>query len=47
MLKQRTLRQLARTVGIGLHSGTKVELVLRPAAPRPASCSAASTSIRP
>ena len=32
MLKQRTLRQLARTVGIGLHSGTKVELVLRPAA---------------
>ncbi|HQR21344.1 MAG TPA: UDP-3-O-acyl-N-acetylglucosamine deacetylase [Burkholderiaceae bacterium] len=32
MLKQRTLRQKARTVGIGLHSGTKVELVLRPAA---------------
>jgi len=32
MLKQRTLRQRARTVGIGLHSGTKVELVLRPAA---------------
>jgi UDP-3-O-[3-hydroxymyristoyl] N-acetylglucosamine deacetylase len=32
MLKQRTLRQLARTVGIGLHSGTKVQLVLRPAA---------------
>jgi UDP-3-O-[3-hydroxymyristoyl] N-acetylglucosamine deacetylase len=32
MLKQRTLRQIARTVGIGLHSGTKVELVLRPAA---------------
>ena len=32
MLKQRTLKQLARTVGIGLHSGTKVELVLRPAA---------------
>jgi UDP-3-O-[3-hydroxymyristoyl] N-acetylglucosamine deacetylase len=32
MLKQRTLRQQARTVGIGLHSGTKVELVLRPAA---------------
>ncbi|HJW53431.1 MAG TPA: UDP-3-O-acyl-N-acetylglucosamine deacetylase [Burkholderiaceae bacterium] len=31
MLKQRTLRQKARTVGIGLHSGTKVELVLRPA----------------
>ena len=32
MLKQLTLRQRARTVGIGLHSGTKVELVLRPAA---------------
>jgi len=32
MLRQRTLRQKARTVGIGLHSGTKVELMLRPAA---------------
>jgi UDP-3-O-[3-hydroxymyristoyl] N-acetylglucosamine deacetylase len=32
MLKQRTLKRIARTVGIGLHSGTKVELVLRPAA---------------
>jgi UDP-3-O-[3-hydroxymyristoyl] N-acetylglucosamine deacetylase len=32
MLKQRTLRQLVRAVGIGLHSGTKVSLVLRPAA---------------
>jgi UDP-3-O-[3-hydroxymyristoyl] N-acetylglucosamine deacetylase len=32
MLKQRTLKQIARTVGIGLHSGTKVQLVLRPAA---------------
>lgn len=32
MLKQRTLKRVARTVGIGLHSGTKVELVLRPAA---------------
>jgi UDP-3-O-[3-hydroxymyristoyl] N-acetylglucosamine deacetylase len=32
MLKQRTLKKIARTVGIGLHSGTKVELVLRPAA---------------
>ncbi len=31
MLKQRTLKRIARTVGIGLHSGTKVELVLRPA----------------
>jgi UDP-3-O-[3-hydroxymyristoyl] N-acetylglucosamine deacetylase len=32
MLKQRTLKQLIRAVGIGLHSGTKVTLVLRPAA---------------
>lgn len=32
MLKQRTLKQIARTVGIGLHSGTKVQLALRPAA---------------
>lgn len=32
MLRQRTLKSLVRTVGIGLHSGTKVELVLRPAA---------------
>lgn len=32
MLKQRTLKSLIRTVGIGLHSGTKVELILRPAA---------------
>lgn len=33
MLRQRTIKQLTRTVGIGLHSGRKVELVLRPAAP--------------
>ena len=33
MVKQRTLKSLVRTVGIGLHSGAKVELVLRPAAP--------------
>jgi len=32
MLKQRTLKSLVRTVGIGMHSGTKVELILRPAA---------------
>ncbi len=32
MLKQRTLKQIARSVGIGLHSGTKVKLALRPAA---------------
>ncbi len=33
MLKQRTIKQVTRTVGIGLHSGYKVELVLRPALP--------------
>jgi UDP-3-O-[3-hydroxymyristoyl] N-acetylglucosamine deacetylase len=32
MVRQRTLKSLVRTVGIGLHSGAKVELVLRPAA---------------
>jgi UDP-3-O-[3-hydroxymyristoyl] N-acetylglucosamine deacetylase len=32
MLKQRTIKQLVRTTGVGLHSGTKVELTLRPAA---------------
>jgi len=33
MLRQRTLKQIVRATGIGLHSGTKVELTLRPAAP--------------
>lgn len=33
MLRQRTLRQKIETTGIGLHSGTKVRLVLRPAPP--------------
>jgi UDP-3-O-[3-hydroxymyristoyl] N-acetylglucosamine deacetylase len=33
MLKQRTDKQLVKTIGVGLHSGTKVELTLRPAAP--------------
>ena len=32
MLKQRTIKQQVRTIGVGLHSGTKVELTLRPAA---------------
>lgn len=32
MLKQRTIQQRVRTTGVGLHSGTKVELTLRPAA---------------
>ena len=33
MLKQCTLRRTVSTVGIGLHSGRRVKLVLRPAAP--------------
>ncbi len=33
MWKQRTLKTLVRTTGIGLHSGAKVTLALRPAAP--------------
>nr|WKF57389.1 UDP-3-O-acyl-N-acetylglucosamine deacetylase [Paraburkholderia busanensis] len=32
MLKQRTIKQIVKTVGIGVHSGRKVELTLRPAA---------------
>jgi len=32
MIYQQTLASIARTVGIGLHSGTRVELQLRPAA---------------
>lgn len=31
MLKQRTIQHQVKTVGIGVHSGTKVELTLRPA----------------
>ncbi len=31
MLKQRTIRQVIKTTGIGLHSGMRVELTLRPA----------------
>ncbi|HEY8101508.1 MAG TPA: UDP-3-O-acyl-N-acetylglucosamine deacetylase [Burkholderiaceae bacterium] len=33
MLKQRTVKQLVTTIGVGLHSGTKVSLTIRPAAP--------------
>src|SRR6202165_5245814 len=31
MLKQRTLKTVVRATGVGLHTGQKVELVLRPA----------------
>jgi UDP-3-O-[3-hydroxymyristoyl] N-acetylglucosamine deacetylase len=33
MLKQRTLKTTIRTTGVGLHTGARVEIVLRPAAP--------------
>ena len=33
MLRQRTLRTATRTTGVGLHTGARVELVLRPAPP--------------
>jgi UDP-3-O-[3-hydroxymyristoyl] N-acetylglucosamine deacetylase len=33
MLQQRTIKSLTRAVGVGVHSGQKVELTLRPAQP--------------
>ena len=33
MLQQRTLKSLTRAVGVGLHSGERVEITLRPAQP--------------
>ena len=33
MLQQRTLKSITRAIGVGLHSGQRVELTLRPAAP--------------
>ena len=33
MLRQRTLKSITRAVGVGLHSGQRVEITLRPAAP--------------
>jgi UDP-3-O-[3-hydroxymyristoyl] N-acetylglucosamine deacetylase len=33
MIRQRTIKSLTRAVGVGVHSGQKVELILRPAAP--------------
>ena len=33
MLKQRTLKNIIRAVGVGLHTGQKVTMTLRPAAP--------------
>jgi UDP-3-O-[3-hydroxymyristoyl] N-acetylglucosamine deacetylase len=31
VLKQRTLKTLTRVIGVGLHSGQRVEITLRPA----------------
>lgn len=33
MFRQRTIKQIVKTAGVGLHSGRRVELTLRPAAP--------------
>jgi UDP-3-O-[3-hydroxymyristoyl] N-acetylglucosamine deacetylase len=33
MMRQRTVKALVKTTGVGLHSGQRVELTLRPAAP--------------
>ncbi len=33
MIRQRTLKSIVRTTGVGLHGGRKVHMVLRPAAP--------------
>ena len=33
MFQQRTIKNLVKTIGVGLHSGRRVELTLRPAAP--------------
>lgn len=31
MIKQKTIQQQVKTIGVGVHSGTKVDLILRPA----------------
>ena len=33
MIQQRTIKSITRAVGVGLHSGQRVEITLRPAAP--------------
>ena len=33
MLKQSTLKNLIKTTGVGLHTGARVDLTLRPAPP--------------
>ncbi len=33
MIKQRTLKNVIRATGVGLHTGDKVYMTLRPAAP--------------
>ncbi len=47
MIKQRTLKNMIRATGVGLHTGEKVYMTLAPGgAPIPASCSGAPTSRR-
>jgi UDP-3-O-[3-hydroxymyristoyl] N-acetylglucosamine deacetylase len=46
MLGQRTLKNSIRAQGVGLHTGQKVLMTLRPGAPTPASCFGARTWIR-
>ncbi|HTR57096.1 MAG TPA: UDP-3-O-acyl-N-acetylglucosamine deacetylase, partial [Casimicrobiaceae bacterium] len=33
MLRQRTLKSAIKTTGVGLHTGARVDLTMRPAAP--------------
>ena len=33
MIRQRTLKNIVRATGVGLHTGKKIYLTLRPAAP--------------
>jgi len=46
MIKQRTLKTPVKATGVGLHSGVKVEMTVRPAGPTAASCSGAWISTR-
>jgi UDP-3-O-[3-hydroxymyristoyl] N-acetylglucosamine deacetylase len=46
MIKQRTLKNVIRATGVGLHSGQKVFMTLRPAAPHVGETSLSSTLVR-
>lgn len=43
MIKQRTLKRIVQATGVGLHTGKKVTLTLRPARPTPGSSIVAPT----